>query len=68
MGDARHPRGNASLGVTCLIANTRSELSIISIPKRTEDVRLPIGNGPEAHPCLSHSECGDAAFQTGSQH
>jgi hypothetical protein len=32
----------------CLVANTRSDdLSIISIPKRTEIVRLPIGDGPK---------------------
>ena len=38
----------ADAGRLCLVANARSDdLSIISIAKRAEIVRLPIGNGPK---------------------
>jgi DNA-binding beta-propeller fold protein YncE len=48
VGDAPGWSETAANGTLCLVANTRSDdLSIISIPKRTEIVRLPIGDGPK---------------------
>jgi hypothetical protein len=48
VGDAPGWAEVAEQGRTCLIANTRSdELSVISISKRAEVARLPIGNGPK---------------------
>jgi DNA-binding beta-propeller fold protein YncE len=48
VGDAPGWAETADNGRVCLVANTRSnDLSIISIPKRSEIVRLPIGKGPK---------------------
>jgi DNA-binding beta-propeller fold protein YncE len=48
VGDAPGWAETADAGRLCLIANSRSDdLSIISIPKRTELRRLPIGDGPK---------------------
>ena len=48
VGDAPGWAETAANGSVCLIANTRSDdLSIISIAKRAEIVRLPIGDGPK---------------------
>lgn len=48
VGDAPGWAEVADRGRICLIANTRSdELSIISIPTRSEIVRLSIGDGPK---------------------
>jgi DNA-binding beta-propeller fold protein YncE len=48
VGDAPGWAEVAEDGRICLVANTRSDdLSIISIPNRSEVVRLSIGNGPK---------------------
>jgi DNA-binding beta-propeller fold protein YncE len=48
VGDAPGWAEIADKGRVCLITNTRSDdLSIISIPKRAEIIRLPIGDGPK---------------------
>lgn len=48
VGDAPGWAEVADAGRVCLMANARSDdLSIISVAKRAEIVRLPIGNGPK---------------------
>lgn len=48
VGDAPGWAEVADSGRICLVANTRSdELSMISIPSRSEIVRLSIGDGPK---------------------
>jgi DNA-binding beta-propeller fold protein YncE len=48
VGDAPGWAETAESGRVCLVANTRSDdLTIISIPRRAEIARLPMGNGPK---------------------
>ncbi len=54
VGDAPGWAETADSGRVCLIANTRSDdLSFVSIPARTELLRLRIGNGPK-HITMAH--------------
>jgi DNA-binding beta-propeller fold protein YncE len=67
VGDAPGWSEVADEGRLCLTANTRADnLSIISIPRRAEVARLPIGNGPK-HISVSHiPQAVIAAFRSSS--
>jgi len=65
VGDAPGWAEVAEAGRLCLVANSRSDdLSIISIAKRAEIVRLPIGNGPKHITVASLPAAVLAAFKT----
>jgi DNA-binding beta-propeller fold protein YncE len=67
VGDAPGWAEVADEGRMCLTANTRADnLSIISIPRRVEVVRLPIGNGPKHITVSRVPKAVIAAFQNSS--